>query len=191
MREFQPDIPEVLEPESESEEPSEPPSPPLLRKVVVLGDTRAPDAMIPLITSTPGQVSLLIHEATDCCIPHTIDPESITGRNRTVVSVHRTSMERGHSTPDMAGRFAKAIEADRLVLNHIGGRSVFLLPAVHRIFTIDRLPSSGSQHHQTRHRVHMTDSDTPLSKKSKHKRQSLGVTRGEHELLLRPIIQGW
>jgi ribonuclease Z len=93
-----------------------------LRKVVVLGDTRSPEPIIPLITSSPGRVSILIHEATDCYIPPAVDPEGFTGRNRTIESVQRVSLERGHSTPTMAGHFAKLIGAEQLYLNHIGGR---------------------------------------------------------------------
>jgi len=93
-----------------------------LRKIVVLGDTNSPAAMIPLINSSPGHVALLVHEATDCYIPRHIDPDGITGQNRTPDSVYKVSVERGHSTPTMAGDFAKAIAAERLFLNHIGGR---------------------------------------------------------------------
>lgn len=37
-------------------------------------------------------------------------------------TVHSVSLQRGHSTPHMAGRFANEIGARRLVLNHLGGR---------------------------------------------------------------------
>lgn len=141
MRESQPEVPIEAAAEQEMELPEQ--TTPLLRKLVVLGDTRAPEAIVPLINSTPGQVSLLIHEATDCCIPHTVDPEGITGRNRTVDSVHATSMERGHSTPDMAGQFANAIEADRLILNHIGGRFVIAFSTIYSILTeFQKVPST-------------------------------------------------
>jgi len=36
--------------------------------------------------------------------------------------VHSVSLQRGHSTPHMAGKFANEIGARRLVLNHLGGR---------------------------------------------------------------------
>jgi ribonuclease Z len=99
-----------------------------LRKIVVLGDTNSPAAMIPLINSSPGHVALLVHEATDCCIPSEVDSDGITGKHRTPESVCKVSLERGHSTPAMAGEFAKAIGAQRLFLNHLGGRFVFHLP---------------------------------------------------------------
>ncbi|KAH9929226.1 uncharacterized protein B0H18DRAFT_1117574 [Fomitopsis serialis] len=73
-----------------------------------------------LIARTP--VSLLIHEATDAYIPPSVDPQGKTGRNRTAESVNAKTLDRGHSTPAMAGEFARKIGAERLVLNHIGAR---------------------------------------------------------------------
>ncbi|KAJ6623388.1 beta-lactamase-like protein [Mycena sp. CBHHK59/15] len=83
------------------------------RKIVILGDTYDPSAMIPLCTSPPP--SLLIHEATDAHVP---GPQN----RRTPETVLRTALARGHSIPRMAGEFAKAVGAQKLVLNHIGGR---------------------------------------------------------------------
>ena len=93
-----------------------------LRKLVVLGDTNNPDEIIPLVNSSPGHVALAVHEATDCYIPTHVDPQQQTGKNRSVESVHSVSLQRGHSTPHMAGKFANEIGARRLVLNHLGGR---------------------------------------------------------------------
>jgi len=93
-----------------------------LRKVVLLGDTNNPDGIIPLVNSSPGHVALAVHEATDCYIPVHVDPQQHTGKNRSVESVHSISLQRGHSTPHMAGKFANEIGARRLVLNHLGGR---------------------------------------------------------------------
>ncbi|OCH86794.1 hypothetical protein OBBRIDRAFT_717417, partial [Obba rivulosa] len=97
---------------------------PIPRKLVILGDTYDPSAMLPLIhpPSPYVPVSLLIHEATDAYIPPSVDPEGRTGRNRTAASVEVNTLGRGHSTPAMAGAFAHAIGAERLVLNHIGAR---------------------------------------------------------------------
>ena len=67
-------------------------------------------------------VSLLVHEATDAYIPPRIDPDERTGRNRTKESVQKKAVERGHSTPEMAGAFARRVGAERLVMNHIGAR---------------------------------------------------------------------
>lgn len=87
------------------------------RKIVILGDTSDPSAIIPLcINPSP---SLLIHEATDAHIPYYIDAKL--GR-RDAEAVLSKTIERGHSTPAMAGTFADMIGARRLVLNHIGAR---------------------------------------------------------------------
>lgn len=93
-----------------------------LRKLVLLGDTNNPDGIIPLVNSSPGHVALAVHEATDCYIPTHVDPQQQTGKNRSVESVHSLSLQRGHSTPHMAGKFANEIGARRLALNHLGGR---------------------------------------------------------------------
>ncbi|CCM05233.1 uncharacterized protein FIBRA_07443 [Fibroporia radiculosa] len=74
------------------------------------------------IPATPSPVTLLIHEATDAYIPSSIDPQERTGRKRTAESVEAKARDRGHSTPAMAGTFARRIGAERLVLNHIGSR---------------------------------------------------------------------
>ena len=93
-----------------------------LRKLVLLGDTNDPTGIIPLVNSSPGHVALAVHEATDCYIPTHVDPQRQTGKNRSVESVHTVSLQRGHSTSRMAGGFANAIGARRLVLNHLGAR---------------------------------------------------------------------
>ena len=71
-------------------------------------------------------VSLLVHEATDAYLPPNIDPQQRTGKNRTAESVTEKTVLRGHSTPAMAGAFARAVGAEKLVLNHIGARHVFV-----------------------------------------------------------------
>ena len=87
------------------------------RKIVILGDTSDPSTIIPLcINPSP---SLLIHEATDAHIPYYIDAKL--GR-RDPEEVLSKTIERGHSTPAMAGTFADMVGARRLVLNHIGAR---------------------------------------------------------------------
>ena len=87
------------------------------RKIVILGDTSDPSTIIPLcINPSP---SLLIHEATDAHIPFHIDAKL--GR-RDAEEVLSKTIDRGHSTPAMAGTFANMVGARRLVLNHIGAR---------------------------------------------------------------------
>jgi ribonuclease Z len=68
------------------------------RKICVLGDTR--DAGN--ISSEAHGADLLVHECTY------LDHQN------------KNAKMRGHSTPSMAGAFAKSIEAKRLVLNHAG-----------------------------------------------------------------------
>lgn len=88
--------------------------------MVILGDTYDPSSIVPLC-SDPSP-SLLIHEATDS----TLSPETDDGgrlSKRSLADVMKTALARGHSTPTMAGEFAKLINAQKLVLNHIGGRS--------------------------------------------------------------------
>ncbi|TFK42878.1 beta-lactamase-like protein [Crucibulum laeve] len=89
------------------------------RKLVILGDTYDASGIEPLcINPSP---SLLIHEATDAHIPRGADPTGKASK-RTKDEVKEKVLLRGHSTPDMAGSFAKKISAERLVLNHISGR---------------------------------------------------------------------
>ncbi|KAJ3742062.1 beta-lactamase-like protein [Lentinula detonsa] len=86
------------------------------RKIVILGDTCDPSAIMPLcIYPSP---SLLIHEAADAHIPREIDPKA----TRPYDVVKEKAIARGHSLPEMAGAFAKTIGAQKLVLNHLGGR---------------------------------------------------------------------
>lgn len=86
------------------------------RKLAILGDTCDASAIEPLL-KTPSP-SLLIHEATDAYIPTSVDPQA----RRKEEDVREKVLARGHSTPGMAGEFAKRIGAERLVLNHIGSR---------------------------------------------------------------------
>jgi ribonuclease Z len=89
--------------------------------------------------SNSQSVSLLVHEATDAYIPPSVDPmvnrKMQNGHLRLspIFSDHgaptgspelvdEKCVERGHSTPIMAGEFARKIGAQRVVLNHIGSR---------------------------------------------------------------------
>jgi ribonuclease Z len=67
------------------------------------------------------QPSLLVHEATDSTIsPETDDAGRLSRRQ--LPDIMKTTLARGHSTPIMAGEFAKLVDAQKLVLNHIGSR---------------------------------------------------------------------
>lgn len=86
---------------------------------MVLGDTYDPSPLIPLCQDPSP--TLLIHEATDS----TISPgRDVNGKlsKRSMEVVMKTTLARGHSTPVMAGEFAKRVGAQALVLNHIGSR---------------------------------------------------------------------
>lgn len=85
------------------------------RKVVILGDTYDPSPIIPIAEDA----DLLIHEATNAHLPG-IDPN--TKDIDTYETVEERAKSRGHSTPQMAGKFAKLIRAKRLILNHFSAR---------------------------------------------------------------------
>ncbi|KAL1699207.1 beta-lactamase-like protein [Schizophyllum commune] len=91
------------------------PSPRPGRKIVILGDTHDPSAIAPLA----HDADLLVHEATLAHLPG-VDPS--TKRSDTYETVEERAKSRGHSTPQMAGAFAKRIDAKRLVLNHFSRR---------------------------------------------------------------------
>ncbi|CAK5275401.1 unnamed protein product [Mycena citricolor] len=85
------------------------------RKVVILGDTNNPSP----IASMAMDADLLIHEATNAHLPGI---ESEAKESDTFQSVEKRTRSRGHSTPQMAGAFAKRIRAKRLILNHFSAR---------------------------------------------------------------------
>lgn len=85
------------------------------RKLVILGDTYDPSP----ITSLAYDADLVIHEATNAHLPG-IDPA--TKITDTYESIEERAKSRGHSTPQMAGAFAKRIRAKKLVLNHFSSR---------------------------------------------------------------------
>lgn len=85
------------------------------RKIAILGDTCDPSP----VSSLAAGADLLVHEATNAHLPG-IDP--MTREEDTYETVEARTSSRGHSTPQMAGRFAKSIGAKRLVLNHFSSR---------------------------------------------------------------------
>ncbi|KIJ57051.1 hypothetical protein M422DRAFT_23164 [Sphaerobolus stellatus SS14] len=85
------------------------------RKLAILGDTFDPSP----IASLAHGADLLIHEATNAYLPG-IDPD--TKSDETVEAVETRTKSRGHSTPQMAGAFARYINAKKLILNHFSSR---------------------------------------------------------------------
>jgi len=85
------------------------------RKIVILGDTHDPS---PIEESANG-ADLIVHEATNAHLPG-VDNRVKT--EDTYESVEQRTKSRGHSTPQMAGRFAKRIGARILFLNHFSSR---------------------------------------------------------------------
>ncbi|QRW16079.1 beta-lactamase superfamily protein [Rhizoctonia solani] len=63
--------------------------------------------------------SLVIHESTNAWIPPDVDRRQLYGGARkTPQSVREKAISKGHSTPDMAGAFARSVQAERLALIH-------------------------------------------------------------------------
>jgi len=85
------------------------------RKIAILGDTYDPS---PIAALAQG-ADLLIHEATNSYLPG-VDPD--TKPDETEEFVESRTKSRGHSTPQMAGTFARRINAKRLALNHFSAR---------------------------------------------------------------------
>lgn len=85
------------------------------RKLCILGDTYDPSPIAPL----SEDVDVLVHEATNAHLPN-IDPN--TKATDTYETVETRTKSRGHSTPQMAGAFARRIGAKKLILNHFSAR---------------------------------------------------------------------
>lgn len=82
------------------------------RKLVILGDTCDPSA----ISHLARNPDLLIHECTNACISTDI------AAGLSAEGVREVTISHGHSTPEMAGEFARGIGAKRLALNHFSSR---------------------------------------------------------------------
>ncbi len=82
------------------------------RKLVILGDTACSDAMTPIAMHP----DILVHEATNSWDPATAV------RHVSYEQLERDAKKHGHSTPEMAGAFAKKILAKKLILTHFSAR---------------------------------------------------------------------
>jgi ribonuclease BN (tRNA processing enzyme) len=94
-------------------------------KLAILGDTFDPSALAPLA----HDADILVHEATTAWVPPHLkqgrrDGHSFLRDDESEVTGTEAAVERavamGHSTPGMAGAFARSIGARTLFLNHIG-----------------------------------------------------------------------
>ncbi|KZT53452.1 hypothetical protein CALCODRAFT_501130 [Calocera cornea HHB12733] len=90
------------------------------RSMLILGDTSDASPCLRLLDQEKG-VSLLVHECTNAYIPVEVDPY-MGGDRTTADKMREKAISRGHSTPDMAGAFAKLCGARRLAMNHFGLR---------------------------------------------------------------------
>lgn len=85
------------------------------RRIVILGDTHDPSPVEELAKGA----DLIVHEATNAHLPGV---DNRVKAEDTYESVEERTKSRGHSTPQMAGRFAKRIGARNLFLNHFSSR---------------------------------------------------------------------
>jgi ribonuclease Z len=85
------------------------------RRIAILGDTFDPAP----IANLASCVDVLIHEATNAHLPGI---DLATKDTDSYEIVEERAKSRGHSTPQMAGAFAKQIKARRLILNHFSAR---------------------------------------------------------------------
>eukprot|EP01031_Cornospumella_fuschlensis_P027341 gene27341-33026_t len=83
------------------------------RKVAILGDTCNSN----LIADIAMDADVLVHEATNAYLE-----EFDKARYATYELLQRDTFIHGHSTPQMAGRFAKRINAKKLILTHFSPR---------------------------------------------------------------------
>lgn len=89
------------------------------RKIVILGDTYDASGCAELARGA----DLVVHESTNAYLP-TLDDSQAEGKRRegaliTRESVRETAKEHGHSTPEVAGAFARSVGAKMLYLNHL------------------------------------------------------------------------
>lgn len=87
------------------------------RKIVILGDTSDASNLAELAQDA----SVLVHESTNAYVPQKGQKtEGYLEEERR--KVREKAVSRGHSTPDMAGEFARTIRAQRLFLNHFSAK---------------------------------------------------------------------
>ena len=82
------------------------------RKVVICGDTNSARSL----ENVAKDADVVVHEATNTFLPF------FEHRDATSQSVNKDAVFHGHSTPQIAGDFAKRVNAKRLILNHFSAR---------------------------------------------------------------------
>lgn len=90
------------------------------RKLVILGDTY--DAESEAMDKVAMDADLLVHEATNAFLPGLMDEKD--NEAGTYEELAKKTKSHGHSTPQVAGRFAKRVNAKSLFLNHFSARYV-------------------------------------------------------------------
>jgi ribonuclease Z len=89
------------------------------RKLVILGDTCDSSSLIEIAKDA----DILIHESTNACLKVFIFyNQSDLLLKATYEKVEEVTIEHGHSTPQMAGKFCKLINSKLLILNHFSSR---------------------------------------------------------------------
>jgi ribonuclease Z len=83
------------------------------RKIVIMGDTCTGEHIVPLAM----HADVLIHEATNAFFG-----SEKSERYSNYYQLERDTLKHGHSTPEMAGRFAAQIKAKTLLLTHFSPR---------------------------------------------------------------------
>ena len=83
------------------------------RKVVIMGDTCSGD----MIAELALDADVLIHEATNAWIK-----EQDAVKYPSYLALEKDTLKNGHSTPQMAGRFARRINSKKLILTHFSPR---------------------------------------------------------------------
>lgn len=83
------------------------------RKIVVLGDTYDASGCAGLALGA----DLVVHESTNAFLPALDEAQRKPGV--TIESVRETAKSHGHSTPEVAGGFARSVGARGLALNHL------------------------------------------------------------------------
>lgn len=83
------------------------------RKIVIMGDTCSGER----IAKLAQDCDVLVHEATNAYFP-----EDASERKGGYAQLERETHSHGHSTPQMAGRFAASVRTRMLILSHFSSR---------------------------------------------------------------------